>query len=875
MTSAGANSTQPADGPSLGIDPASASVTVRDRRVFGPGGSAATRLFLRRAFALSAVRSVTIDRPAGTAVVRHGRGPDGFLGTLSLALRGEVPALGPHAVVDFDSAPRDRLTFFRHGQTVSTWEVREAAPGRLVLRTSERPAVERAAAGLGRVAGVSRARAGWLSGDLVLTFDPTTVSSETLVRMAERPPEPPEDAPVRFGLANATLGLAAVGELAVPALAPVSAVLLVGASVGTVRTAWEQGRRGEFGLPFLYTTILGATLASGQFLASALMAWTFKYWTRRSRNDFVTERKRLLGAASTPHHAADPILVRPGDVLTVSAGDPIPADGRVVGGTAIIDERAIAWGEGVVRRRAGDSVQAGGVVLSGRVQVEARRVGASTRAAAVVRMLQGASRRDAGETAWPGDEAERFAGRAVGPTLATAGLGWLVGGAATAGAILRPDYATGPGAAGSLDRLRHLAEGLWRGLLVRDPGALARVREADVVVIDDHPSLDRLGLELALVQTASPDPDELIRLAASASTHLADDRAAALAAACRDRSLAVLKLEPTSFEPGLTVRHGGRDVRVFDLPANGDPAPPLGVEIDGRLAATLRFRAGRRPDAADAVARLRETWGVPVVLMTHRAEGPAAALAAALGVDRHVSGLSLQDRARSLDACRKRGLRVVWVGDALDAPRLAPLCHLSVAFAGEADVEGVPASVVLLAPGLSRVAGLWQLASDQAETAQAARRLTLGPNLITVAGAFTFGFTSLTAVLISNVATFGVYNRARASLRGVRGRAEPVPAEPLAPPDPKAVTFDSLPREVGVMLLSVGVLGVVLPGVMGAPALVAGGLVLWPKAFRPVESWFARQSPSLHRKGMRQIGRFLTDLGNRFPERDAALNSPD
>jgi hypothetical protein len=75
-----------------------------------------------------------------------------------------------------------------------------------------------------------------------------------------------------------------------------------------------------------------------------------------------------------------------------------------------------------------------------------------------------------------------------------------------------------------------------------------------------------------------------------------------------------------------------------------------------------------------------------------------------------------------------------------------------------------------------------------------------------------------------------------------------------------------LPKEVGVMLMSVGVLGFVLPGVVGAPAVVAGGLVLWPRGFSGVESWLRRRYPGLHRQSMRQIERYLNDLERRFPD---------
>jgi hypothetical protein len=75
-----------------------------------------------------------------------------------------------------------------------------------------------------------------------------------------------------------------------------------------------------------------------------------------------------------------------------------------------------------------------------------------------------------------------------------------------------------------------------------------------------------------------------------------------------------------------------------------------------------------------------------------------------------------------------------------------------------------------------------------------------------------------------------------------------------------------LPKEVGVMLLTVGVLGFVLPGVVGTPVAIAGGLVLWPKAFGKVENWFERRFPKMHKQSLYQINRYLNDLENRFPD---------
>ena len=79
------------------------------------------------------------------------------------------------------------------------------------------------------------------------------------------------------------------------------------------------------------------------------------------------------------------------------------------------------------------------------------------------------------------------------------------------------------------------------------------------------------------------------------------------------------------------------------------------------------------------------------------------------------------------------------------------------------------------------------------------------------------------------------------------------------------------PKELGVMLVSAGVIGFVLPG-PGVPALVAGGLILWPEGFGKVEGWLRRRFPAVHRQGMGQIERFLTDLERRYPGSTGALN---
>ncbi len=75
----------------------------------------------------------------------------------------------------------------------------------------------------------------------------------------------------------------------------------------------------------------------------------------------------------------------------------------------------------------------------------------------------------------------------------------------------------------------------------------------------------------------------------------------------------------------------------------------------------------------------------------------------------------------------------------------------------------------------------------------------------------------------------------------------------------------SLPKEVGVLLIVAGIGGLLLPGPVGTPFLILGGVVLWPRAFEQVETWFEHRFPKMHRRSVRQMKRFVDDLERRYP----------
>jgi hypothetical protein len=84
--------------------------------------------------------------------------------------------------------------------------------------------------------------------------------------------------------------------------------------------------------------------------------------------------------------------------------------------------------------------------------------------------------------------------------------------------------------------------------------------------------------------------------------------------------------------------------------------------------------------------------------------------------------------------------------------------------------------------------------------------------------------------------------------------------------EPEAqVRVQRLPPEIGVLLMIIGTAGLLLPGPVGSPFLVAGGIALWPAGFRKVERWLRKVAPGMYAAGTRQIEQFLADLERRYP----------
>jgi hypothetical protein len=77
--------------------------------------------------------------------------------------------------------------------------------------------------------------------------------------------------------------------------------------------------------------------------------------------------------------------------------------------------------------------------------------------------------------------------------------------------------------------------------------------------------------------------------------------------------------------------------------------------------------------------------------------------------------------------------------------------------------------------------------------------------------------------------------------------------------------LDTLTTEVGWLLVTAGVIGVIAPGIPGTPFLIVGVLVITPGGTKLLSRWVGKNPPRIVKAGMKHVGRFLDDLERRYP----------
>ena len=500
--------------------------------------------------------------------------------------------------------------------------------------------------------------------------------------------------------------------------------LLLGASTFVPGALTGLFRHGRLGIGLLMTiSAVGAVLLGYVGEAAAL---AFLYSISEALEDKAMDRARrglrsLLSLIPDTATVVDPDCgsrrtipargVRPGMRLAVPAGGRVPTDSVLDDAHATVDSSAVTGESIPVEVSAGEEVLAGVIAVGGPITVTATAPGDDNSLTAVVRLVEDAQA-EKGERARIADRIARplvpgvlmlaavvaCAGSLFGDPVEwiTRALVVLVAASPCALAISVP--VTVISAIGAASRF---------GVVVKSGAAFERLGAIERVAIDKTGTLTRNDptvTEVVVAEGAAArghDAGDVLDWAAALehdSTHPLATAIIAGARDRRDRSTSGLSDSPAGAaaaggaalvavdvaeDPGIGLSGtvGGARISVGNprsldpgeladdverLEAAGNTA--VVVHRDGAPVGVIAVRDELRPEAADAIAALRDA-GMDVVMLTGDNRRTARALAASAGIDDVRAELAPRDKA---DAIAGMDGHVAMIGDGVnDAPALA------------------------------------------------------------------------------------------------------------------------------------------------------------------------------------------------------------
>ena len=425
--------------------------------------------------------------------------------------------------------------------------------------------------------------------------------------------------------------------------------------------------------------------------------------------------------------------VKPGDSIAVLPGERFPVDATIIEGRTTVDESMLTGESTPLAREVGGRVFAGSLNYDGAVVCRAESLGEATVLAQITRMVDQAQSSRA--------PMERLADRAsavfVPVVLGLAAVtfaAWLIAAhslplaLANTVAVLVIACPCAMGLAVPAALTVAVGRGAQLGVLFKGGEAMERLAHLDAVVMDKTGTLTvgRPVLE-AVHGFAEHTENDLLRMAAAAEERSNHPLAHAVIDAAKARGLKWQPAEDAQVLPGrgLTARVEGHDCILGNealfgengIPLPGDFAAPepgvtrLWMALDGMVAGYFDARDALRPDAAGAVAALRNE-GLRVMMLTGDSAATAAPIAKQAGITEIEAGLDPAGKLKRIRELQKSGLRVAMVGDGINDAAALAQADAGIAMGGGADLAQEAGDVLLLRAQPAAIPAALELASE-------------------------------------------------------------------------------------------------------------------------------------------------------------------
>lgn len=462
--------------------------------------------------------------------------------------------------------------------------------------------------------------------------------------------------------------------------------------------------------------------------------------------------------------------VKQGDRVVVYAGEIIPVSGRVLRGTALIDEHKLTGESKLVSRSEGQVVHASTLLLQGKICILTKRIGKNTRLGLAVQLMQSAPVHDTRVE----DYASKLANALIAPTLVLSGLIFaLTRDVSRALAPLHLDFGHAIRIAVPTTALAALTYAARQGIYIRSGRALEMLARIDTIVFDKTGTLTQGNAAVMAVKTADEEisPQEILELAASAEQGNSHPVASAIIRYAEENGVEIKPSTTKDYRVGLGIVALIEDQKVLvgselllrqegiNLNALHEKYPDLKtstyslvyVAKNNQPLGVILFTDPLRPESTKVVESLH-CQGMTTYMLTGDNERVANHVSTQLGIspENTYAQIFPDKKVEVICSLKDRGQKVAFIGEGINDAAALAHADVSISFLEGSDIARETADVVLLENDLQGITHAIAIAKRAMEIIYQNTAIASIPNISVVLAGVVFALDPVLGVIISN-----------------------------------------------------------------------------------------------------------------------------